>query len=67
MASRSLGRADRPYRLLSAVEGLELRELPGADQCCGFGGTFAVKNPDVSVDGDGAAGQRPWRLISLRR
>lgn len=46
---RSLGLADRPYRLLNAVEGLELRELPGADQCCGFGGTFAVKNPDISV------------------
>lgn len=40
---------DRPYQLLNAVGGLELVELPDADQCCGFGGTFSVKNPDVSV------------------
>jgi L-lactate dehydrogenase complex protein LldE len=40
---------ERPYRLLKAVEGLELKELPGAAECCGFGGTFAVKNPDVSA------------------
>lgn len=46
---RGLGLADRPYRLLSAVKGLELVELPGAEECCGFGGTFAVKNPDVSA------------------
>jgi L-lactate dehydrogenase complex protein LldE len=39
---------DRPQRLLRAVAGLELRELPGAEQCCGFGGTFAVKNAEVS-------------------
>ena len=32
-----------------AVKGLELRELPGAEECCGFGGTFALKNPDVSA------------------
>jgi L-lactate dehydrogenase complex protein LldE len=46
---RMLGLGDRPRRLLEAVEGLELAELPGAEECCGFGGTFAVKNPDVSV------------------
>ncbi|MFI5527733.1 (Fe-S)-binding protein [Kitasatospora sp. NPDC051853] len=46
---RMLGLGDRPLRLLRAVRGLELRELPGAEECCGFGGTFAVKNPDVSV------------------
>ena len=40
---------DRPYRLLEAVKGIDLVELPAADQCCGFGGTFSVKNPDVSV------------------
>ena len=44
-----LGLGDRPRRLLEAVEGLELVELPGAEECCGFGGTFAVKNPDVSA------------------
>jgi L-lactate dehydrogenase complex protein LldE len=40
---------DRPLRLLRAVRGLELVELPRADQCCGFGGTFAVKNADTST------------------
>ncbi|MDI5964363.1 (Fe-S)-binding protein [Streptomyces sp. SL13] len=46
---RMLGLGDRPRRLLEAVRGLELRELPGAQECCGFGGTFAVKNADVSA------------------
>jgi len=46
---RSLQLGDRPARLLRAVRGLELRELADADQCCGFGGTFAVKNADVSA------------------
>ncbi|MGC4154215.1 MAG: (Fe-S)-binding protein [Propionicimonas sp.] len=40
---------DRPMRLLKAVRGIEVLDLPDADQCCGFGGTFSVKNPDVSV------------------
>ncbi|MER6853924.1 (Fe-S)-binding protein [Streptomyces flaveolus] len=46
---RMLGLGDRPRRLLQAVKGLELIELPGAEECCGFGGTFAVKNADVSA------------------
>ncbi|MCM2576988.1 (Fe-S)-binding protein [Streptomyces meridianus] len=46
---RMLGLGDRPRRLLENVRGLELRELPGAEECCGFGGTFAVKNPAVSA------------------
>ncbi|MFF8828352.1 (Fe-S)-binding protein [Streptomyces sp. NPDC015131] len=46
---RLLGLGDRPRRLLEAVRGLELVDLPGAEECCGFGGTFAVKNPAVSV------------------
>lgn len=46
---RMLGVGDRPLQLLRAVRGLRLVELPGADQCCGFGGTFAVKNSDTSV------------------
>jgi L-lactate dehydrogenase complex protein LldE len=46
---RMLGLGDRPMRLLSAVGGMELRELEGAQECCGFGGTFALKNPDVSA------------------
>jgi L-lactate dehydrogenase complex protein LldE len=46
---RMLDVGDRPVRLLRAVHGLELLELPDAEQCCGFGGTFAVKNADTSV------------------
>jgi L-lactate dehydrogenase complex protein LldE len=46
---RALGVGDRPRRLLEAVHGLTLVDLPGADQCCGFGGTFAVKNADTSI------------------
>jgi L-lactate dehydrogenase complex protein LldE len=46
---RLLGLGERPRRLLEAVKGLELRDLPGAEECCGFGGTFAVKNADVSA------------------
>jgi L-lactate dehydrogenase complex protein LldE len=39
---------DAPVRLLRNVRGLELCDLPGAEECCGFGGTFALKNADVS-------------------
>jgi L-lactate dehydrogenase complex protein LldE len=46
---RNLRLADRPQRLLRAVRGLELVELADALECCGFGGTFAVKNADVST------------------
>jgi L-lactate dehydrogenase complex protein LldE len=46
---RMLGVGDRPIRLLSAVRGLRLTELPEAETCCGFGGTFAVKNSDTSL------------------
>jgi L-lactate dehydrogenase complex protein LldE len=46
---RALGLGDRPLRLLRAVRGLELAELPEATECCGFGGAFAVKNADTSV------------------
>ncbi|WP_428964819.1 (Fe-S)-binding protein [Micromonospora fluostatini] len=46
---RSLRVGDRPVRLLRAVRGLTLVELPAAEQCCGFGGTFAVKNADTST------------------
>lgn len=40
---------DRPYELLKNVRGIDLVTLPDADRCCGFGGTFSVKNPDVST------------------
>jgi L-lactate dehydrogenase complex protein LldE len=46
---RMLGVGDRPRRLLEAVRGLRLLELPRAEECCGFGGTFAVKNAETSV------------------
>jgi len=46
---RLLRVGDAPRRLLEAVPGLELVELPDAEECCGFGGTFAVKNADVSA------------------
>lgn len=46
---RMLGVGDRPRRLLEQVRGLTLVELPQAEECCGFGGTFAVKNADTSV------------------
>jgi len=46
---RMLGVGDRPARLLQEVRGLDLVELPRAEECCGFGGTFAVKNADTSV------------------
>ena len=45
---RVLRVGDKPERLLRKVRGLTLVSLPAADQCCGFGGTFAVKNPDTS-------------------
>jgi L-lactate dehydrogenase complex protein LldE len=40
---------EAPLRLLRAVRGIELVDLPGAQECCGFGGTFAVKNADTST------------------
>ena len=46
---RMLGVGDRPQRLLEAVRGIELVELPHASECCGFGGTFALKNADTSI------------------
>ena len=46
---RVLRLGDAPLALLRAVRGLDLVELPEADTCCGFGGTFSVKNPDVSA------------------
>jgi len=45
---RELGVKDQPRRLLATVEGLHLNELPGAETCCGFGGTFCIKYPDIS-------------------
>jgi len=46
---RLLQVGDRPLALLRAVRGIDLVELPDAQECCGFGGTFAVKNADTST------------------
>jgi L-lactate dehydrogenase complex protein LldE len=46
---RMLQVGDAPVRLLRAVRGLELADLPGAEGCCGFGGTFAIKNAGTSA------------------
>ncbi len=45
---RELGVKRQPRKLLATVEGLRLAELPGAEICCGFGGTFCVKYPEIS-------------------
>lgn len=46
---RMLRVGDKPLRLLREVRGIDLVELPAADVCCGFGGTFALKNAEVST------------------
>lgn len=46
---RELHVSSQPRNLLQAIEGCELVEWEGADRCCGFGGTFSVKLPEVSV------------------
>jgi len=54
---RELGVKQQPRTLLNSVAGLSLTELPGAETCCGFGGTFCIKYPDISnrMVGDKAA------------
>ena len=46
---RSLGIKRQPRALLAKLAGVELREMPGAEECCGFGGTFSVKFGDISA------------------
>lgn len=46
---RGLGESQSSRTLLSNLEGVELVELPGADECCGFGGSFSVRLPEVST------------------
>jgi L-lactate dehydrogenase complex protein LldE len=45
---RELGVKEQPRRLLRGIQGLSLVELPGAEVCCGFGGTFCIKYPTIS-------------------
>jgi len=46
---RGLGESRAPRTLLRGVKGCELVELPGSDECCGFGGSFSVRLPEVST------------------
>jgi len=46
---RELGISSEPRQLIRAVEEIDLREMEHSDRCCGFGGTFSVKFPDVSA------------------
>jgi L-lactate dehydrogenase complex protein LldE len=46
---RELGVRSQPRELLARVKGLELVEMPGTEECCGFGGTFCVKYPEIST------------------
>ncbi len=45
---RELGVKEQPRRLMASVEGLDLKEMEGAETCCGFGGLFSIKYPDIS-------------------
>lgn len=47
---RELNVKQQPRKLLAGIEGLSLNELPGAEVCCGFGGTFCVKYGEISTD-----------------
>jgi L-lactate dehydrogenase complex protein LldE len=46
---RGLGESESPRQILRRLHGVEFVELPGADECCGFGGSFAVRLPEVSA------------------
>lgn len=48
--TRILGVKDAPKILLQNVKGIEFLELPSAEDCCGFGGTFSVKKPEISAE-----------------
>jgi L-lactate dehydrogenase complex protein LldE len=58
---RELGVAAQPRKLLGSVEGLRLVELTGADVCCGFGGTFAVKYGEIS---DAIVAQKTANIVA---
>jgi len=62
-ALRELGIKEGPRKLLASVKGLELVELPDSQQCCGFGGTFAVKFEAIS---SAMAAQKIERAMSTR-
>jgi L-lactate dehydrogenase complex protein LldE len=58
---RELGIKEGPRRLLAQVRGLTLREMEPAEECCGFGGTFAVKFPEIS------GGMAQTKIEAIRR
>ena len=58
---RELGVREQPRLLLGTVDGLRLQELPDADICCGFGGTFAVKYGELS---DAIVGKKAANIVS---
>ncbi|MGE0735823.1 MAG: (Fe-S)-binding protein [Alphaproteobacteria bacterium] len=58
---RELGLRDQPRKLLAGMDGLAVRELPGRDVCCGFGGTFCVKYPEIS---DRMAGDKVQEIVA---
>jgi L-lactate dehydrogenase complex protein LldE len=60
---RVLRIGDRPRRLLEAVRGIDLVPLEEAEECCGFGGTFAVKNADTSM---AMLGDKLRRILDTR-
>ena len=60
-ALRELRIQDGPRRLLAKVRGLTLREMEAAEECCGFGGTFSVKFPEVS------GGMARTKIDSIRK
>jgi L-lactate dehydrogenase complex protein LldE len=55
--------ADKPLRLLRRVRGIDLVDLPDAAECCGFGGTFAVKNADTSM---AMLSDKLWRILDTQ-
>ena len=60
---RGLGVSEQPRRLLGRIEGARFVEMVGSDRCCGFGGSFSVKLPDIS----GAILQEKMRNIEATR
>jgi L-lactate dehydrogenase complex protein LldE len=64
---RMLGLGDKPLRLLHAVRGIEFVDLPQAKECCGFGGTFAVKSAEVCVAGDSSCLMHVGGALSRQR
>jgi L-lactate dehydrogenase complex protein LldE len=58
---RELGVKEQPRRLLRSVTGLTIAELPGAEICCGFGGTFCIKYPAIS---DRMVGDKATEIVA---